>query len=193
MELKEQFHIQRLKKGDKTSFVYLHERYQAKVYYYCLKFVGRQEVAEEITSDVFVKLWQKREEIRTDLSINGLLLKITRDYALSHLRQVAKNADLQKAFIQNYLTASTSPVEEQIYLKEGLEIADRAIEKLPPKCRQVFQLRYLDGLTLHQIANKLHISTNTVQNHLQKGTRIVKGYMQEHSDLVFSVLLLLLG
>ncbi|PHN07062.1 RNA polymerase sigma factor [Flavilitoribacter nigricans] len=190
MDLKEQFHLQQFAKGDKKSFVYLHERYQSKVYYYCLKFVGNREVAEEITSDVFVKLWQKREELRDDITVSGLLFKITRDYALSYLRQVARNADLKKAFIESYFNALNNPVEEQIYLKEGMAIAKRAIDTLPPKCRQVFRLRYLDGLSLSQIAEELHISTNTVQNHLQKGTRIVRGYLQEHSDLVFSILLI---
>lgn len=189
MDLKEQFHLTRFAKGNKQSFVYLHERYQSKVYYYCLKFVGKQEIAEEITSDVFVKLWQKREEVKTDTPIGGLLMKITRDYSLSYLRQVAKNTDRRKAFIDNYFQNLSSPVEEQIYLKEGLAIADQAIENLPPKCRQIFRLRYLDGLSLKQIAEELHISTNTVQNHLQKGTRIVKGYLQEHSDLVFTILI----
>jgi RNA polymerase sigma-70 factor (ECF subfamily) len=174
--------------GNKQSFVYLHEKYQSKVYFYCLKFVGNREVAEEITSDVFVKVWQKREEIQTDLNFSGLLLKITRDFALSYLRRVARNADQRKAFIDHYFQCLNSPVEEQIYLKEGMAIADRAIENLPPKCRQVFRLRYLDGLSLKQIAEELHISTNTVQNHLQKGTHIVKSYLQEHSDLVFTFL-----
>lgn len=189
MDLKEQFHLDRFAKGNKQSFVYLHERYQSKVYYYCLKFVGKKEIAEEITSDVFVKLWQKRGEIQTDRDIRGLLFKISRDYALSYLRQIARNADQKKAFIDHYLLNLNSPVEEQIYLKEGLAIADRAIENLPPKCQQVFRLRYLDGLSLKQIAEELHISTNTVQNHLQKGTRMVKVYLQEHSDLVFALLI----
>lgn len=189
MELKEQFHLERFIKGDKQSFVYLHGRYQSKVYFYCLKFVGKPEIAEEITSDVFVKLWQKREDIRTDTDISGLIFKISRDYALSYLRRVARQADLRKAFIDTYLESITNPVEEQLYLQEGMAIADRAIETLPPKCQQVFRLRYLDGLSLSQIAEELHISTNTVQNHLQKGTRIVKSYLQEHSDLVFSILL----
>lgn len=189
MDLKERFHLQRFVKGDKKSFVFLHERYQSKVYYYCLKFVGNREVAEEITSDVFVKLWQKRDEIRKEIPVSGLLFKITRDHAMSYLRQVAKHADLKSAFIEQYFAPLFSPIEEQLYFKEGMEIAGRAIENLPPKCRQIFRLRYLEGLSLRQIADELHISPNTVQNHLQKGTRLVKGYLQQHSDLVFFLLL----
>lgn len=188
MDLKEQFHLQQLAKGDRESFVFFHKQYQSKVYYYCLKFVGRQEVAEELTSDVFVKLWEKRHKLRTDISLQGLLYKISRDHALSYLRQIARHTEQRKAFIENYLLTHSNPTEESLFLKEGLEIAERAIDRLPPKCRQVFRLRYLDGLSLHQISGKLQISTNTVQNHLQKGTRLVKGYLEEHSDLVFFLL-----
>lgn len=189
MDLKERIHLQRLSEGNKASFVYLHRQYQSRVYHFTYKFVRNREVSEEITSDVFVKLWEKRSEVRTDIAPDRLLFKIAKDFCLSHLRRIARHADLRKHFVETYLAQITNPVEEEIYLKEGMKIADQAIEQLPPKCRQVFRLRYLDGLSLNQIAEELHISTNTVQNHLQKGTRLVKGYLQEHSDLVFSVIL----
>ena len=137
-----------------------------------------------------MKLWQKRAQLRSDIYIGGILFKITRDFCFSYLRKVARNADLRKAYIERYTAPTANPIEEDLYLQDGLKIAGKAIESLPPKCRQVFHLRYRDGLSLSQIANELHISTNTVQNHLQKGTRLVKGYLQDHSDLVFTLLFL---
>lgn len=185
MDLKERIHLQRLGEGNKASFVYFHRQYQSRVYHFIYKFVRSREVSEEITSDVFVKLWEKRQELRTDIAPDRLLFKIAKDFCLSYLRKLARNADLRQTFVETYLAQTSNTVEEEIYLREGLRIADKAIDQLPPKCRQVFRLRYLDGLSLNQIAEELQISTNTVQNHLQKGTRLVKGYLQEHSDLVF--------
>jgi RNA polymerase sigma-70 factor (ECF subfamily) len=189
MELKERIHLQRLTEGDKASFVYFHQQYQSRVYHFIFKFVRSREVSEEITSDVFVKLWQKREALKADVPLDGLLFKIAKDFCLSYLRQVAKKSDLRKQFVETYLAQTSNTVEDELYLREGMKIAGKAIDQLPPKCQQVFCLRYRDGLSLNQIAEELHISTNTVQNHLQKGTQMVKIYLREHSDLVFLMII----
>ncbi|MEM6697075.1 MAG: RNA polymerase sigma-70 factor [Bacteroidota bacterium] len=188
MSTQEKIHLINLTTGDKEAFIWLHKRYQTKVYQYVLKFVKAKELAEEITSDVFVKLWQKRASIRTDVSIDGLLFKITKDYCLSYFRKIARNKKLRQEFIDNYIEQYTDDIEDQIYYKEGLELAGEAIRKLPPKCRLVFQLRYFNDLSLQQIAEELNISKNTVQNHLNKGTHLVKAFLKTNSDLVFLVI-----
>jgi RNA polymerase sigma-70 factor (ECF subfamily) len=123
--------------------------------------------------------------IRTDTSINGLLFKITKDFSISYLRKAAKDVELRKAFIQNYLHSLDNPLEEQLFLKEGLQIAKKAIDSLPPRCRQVFQLRYTEGFSLKQIAQELNISVSTVKKQLKKGKLIVKAHLEANSDLVF--------
>lgn len=190
MDLQEKFHLQRLAEGNRESFVHLHKKYQSQVYHFGLKFVQSPEVMEEITSDVFVKLWEKRDQLRTDIPVGPLLCKITKDLAFSHLREVSRHADRRQAFIEHYLARMDNPIEGDLFIKEGLKIASEAIDSLPPKCREVFLLRYMEGLSLLEIAAQLNISTNTVQNHLLKGTRIVRMYLQKHADLVFSAILL---
>jgi RNA polymerase sigma-70 factor (ECF subfamily) len=189
MDATEQYHLIQLTQGNKESFVFLHRRYQSRIYRYCYQFVRNEEAAQEITSDVFVKIWEKRAGIRIEQAIAGLLFKITRDLSLSYLRKVARDAALRKAYIEDYFESLTNPIEDEIFIREGLQIANQAIASLPPKCRLVFRLRYFSGLSLQQIAEELNISTNTVQNHLSKGTRIVKTHLQANSDLVFLVFL----
>jgi RNA polymerase sigma-70 factor (ECF subfamily) len=187
MDLQEKLHLIQLSRGNMESFVYFHKKYQAKVYQYSLRFVRNKEIAEEITSDVFLKLWEKRTQLKTDNSLDGLIFKITKDYSISYLRKVAKSKSLRNLYIQNYLSSTVNPIEEAYFLRENLAIATAAIEQLPPKCKEVFRLRYMDNLSLIQIAEKLKISSNTVQNHLQKGKQIVKSYLQQHSDLVLFI------
>ena len=190
MDSKEKHNLQQLAGGDKDSFIWIHKRYQSKVYHYALKLVRRREVAEEITSDVFVKLWKKRTTLLHNISVEGLLFKITRDYCVSYLRKIARNTAQRQAFIDHYFEDLSNKIEADIAFKEGLAIAQAAIEKLPPKCRTVFRLRYFNDLSLRQISEELNISTNTVQNHLTKGTQIVKAYLKSNSDLVFLLIFL---
>lgn len=193
MNPQEYHHLIHLSKGNKESLAFFHREYRSKVFHYCLQFVRDREVAQEITLDVFLKLWEKRSILHTDRSINGILFKITRDFSLTYLRKVAKDDRRRKEFVEHYiLTVDHCPVEEQIFIKEGMKIAKQAIDELPPRCRQVFQLRYSEERSLKQIAEELNISINTVKKQLRKGTHIVKDYLRANADLVFSLILTLL-
>ncbi len=190
MDPQEQNHIEQLCQGSKESLAFLHRVYRSKVFHFCLHLVRSREVAEEITLDVFFKLWERRAILEKDRSINGLLYKITRDYSISYLRKVARDVTLAKEFVDNYLQSQDhNPVEEQLCMKENLNIADKAIDGLPPGCRRIFQLRYSEDLSVKQIAAEMNISVNTVKKQLRKGMHTVKDYLETNADLVFFLIL----
>ena len=185
MEAIEQRHLANLVEGNKGSLFYFHEKYQSKVYRYTFTLVRNREVAEEITSDVFIKIWEIRARLDVDKGIDHLMFKITKDFCRDYLRKVARDAALREAYIHQCLNDKSNDIENQLSFKDNLKIASRAIESLPPKCRQVFELRYDKEMSLLQIAEELGITRSTVQKHLHKGTKIVRNYLRTHSDLVF--------
>ncbi len=189
MNPQEKYHLIHLSKGNKESLAFLHRKYRAKIFHYCLQFVRNREVAQEITLDVFLKLWEKRSIIKTDRSVDHFLFKITKDFSISYLRKISKHAHLRKQYVENYFQSLGNSVEEQLLMKEDLQIAKQAIDSLPPRCRQVFQLRYSEDLSLMQIAEELNISINTVKKQLRKGTNLVKSYLKANADLVFFLIL----
>ena len=189
MENSEKYHIQKLQSSCKVGFKWLYDKYHSKLYYFILKLVRNTETAEEITSEVFLRLWQKREAIDPAGSISGLLFKIARDCSMGHLRKIARKSDLREAYIQQYtknISANTS--EDDLFFKEYMALAENAINQLPPKGKQVFIMRYKEHLDLHQIAAKLDISPNTVKVHLNRSSRAVKEYLRLNSDLIFILL-----
>lgn len=189
MEAIEQRNLVNLVKGNKECLFYFHEKYQAKVYRYTFTLVRNKEVAEEITSDVFIRIWEIRGKIDVKRGIDHLMFKITKDFCNDYLRKVARDAAGREAYIHQCLTHKSSTVEDQLSFKDNLQIASRAIENLPPKCRQVFRLRYDQEMSLLQIADELNITRSTVQKHLHKGTKFVRNYLRNHSDLVFFLLI----
>lgn len=185
MEANEQRNLVSLVEGNKQSLFYFHEKYHAKVYRYTFTLVRNREVAQEITSDVFVRIWKIRAKIDVKKGIDHLMFKITKDFCTDYLRKMAKTAASREAYIRQCLASKSETVEDQLSFKENLQIARRAIESLPPKCREVFRLRYDQDMSLLQIANELNIKVSTVQKHLHKGNKLVRKYLQTHSDLVF--------
>lgn len=185
MDIQERYHLIQLSTGSKESLAFLFQKYNSKVYHYCFQYVRSKEVAQEITMDVFLKVWEKRSMIKADSPLGGLLFKITKDASISYLRKAARDVVLRKEFVQHYLQSLENPLEDHLLFKEGIQIAKQAIATLPPRCRQVFLLRYEEDFSLKQIAEELNISVSTVKKQLSKGTLIVKSYLESNADLVF--------
>jgi len=180
MELVES-HLGRLQKGDLKGFRWLFDHYHQKVFSYVLRFVKDRQVAEEISSDVFIKLWEKKAQIKTQGSLNQLLLTIARGLAIDHLRKVArttKSRELYWLHYQNHLPEKES--EENF--EKNLEAVQEAIKGLPPKRRKVFELRYKEELSYQQIALMLNVSPNTVKVHLNKATKYLRQQLEVHCD-----------
>jgi len=113
---------------------------------------------------------QNREEIR---SIRAFALTVARNVALSWLRHkqvvpIELVADLE----QLELLDERGQVEEIVNTHQELALLSRAVERLPTRCRQVFTLRKVYGLSQKEIAAELKISENTVEQHLAKGMRL---------------------
>lgn len=174
-------HLRRLQLGDSKGFRWLFEHYHQKVFSYALGFVKNRQVAEELTSDVFLKLWEKRSQIQTEGSLQQLLLTITRGIAIDHLRKVARTSKSRELYWLNYQAYIPESVEEERF-EENLAAIHEAIKGLPPKRRKVFELRYKEELSYQQIAQMLNVSPNTVKVHLNKATKYLKQQLEIHYD-----------
>lgn len=170
-------HIANLKQGNRDSFRFLYDHYFDRVYGFCLSFVGRSEVAEELAGDVFMILWRKRKTIYTDHILQPFLYKISRDLAWNHLRKISNQKSRWQEFID--IAARRKRVNQSIYFDQQAQSSlETAIENLPPQQAKVFRLRFLRGLELNQIAEELSISKNTVKVHLAKSKRQVQGCLR---------------
>lgn len=173
--------MENLRLGKLESFEWLYCRYFEKVYYFCLSFTKSPADAEELTSDVFVKIWQKRAGIDPTVSLKPLLFKITRDLSWNFLKQKARKNGLREAFIQYASRPAFYDTEVEIMVNEYYEILDEAIKNLTPQQEKIFSLRFLQGRDLGQIARELKISKNTVKVHLAKSKRFVLDYLRAHA------------
>ena len=166
----EKLHIQHLIAGDLEAFRCVYDRHYSKVYGYCLNLVKNQEVAEEITSDVFMKLWQKREQLVEEGSLQNLLFLFTKGLCIDYLRRMSRREQSRKAFWQDYQLYHESKAGEDLK-QEQLQVLKEAIQTLPPRRRKVFELRYEEEMSYQQIAQRLGVSPNTVKVQLSKATK----------------------
>lgn len=167
--------LKRLQSGDQQDFEVLYQNYSQEIYRKLVKMVKNITLAEELTQDVFVKLWNKREVINIEQPFRYYLLTLTNNIAVDFYRKAARERKLQDEII----AASTelyNPTEDQIYYKETKELMDNAIDSLPAQQKIVFTLCKIEGKSYEEVSKLLDISTSTISNHIVKATKSIKIY-----------------
>lgn len=159
--------------GDIAAFEVLYGYYSKLIFRKLVKMIKHVPLAEELTQDVFVKIWDKRVTIDINQSFKYYLLALAKHTVSDFYRKAARDQRLQ----DEILSASAdlyNPTEELLFYKESELMLNRAIENLPPQQQLVFKLCKIEGKSYEEVANHLNISTSTVSNHIVKATKAIK-------------------
>lgn len=191
----EQLALSSLKRGEHLGFDMLFHEYRSFVYTNALRMVKDREYALEIVQNVFLRIWSNRSAMDIQTDFKSYLFIVTRNIIFDFFRKTAQSKEvlekLESHMQVNYrLTNST---EEYLFLKDAQENLQRTLALLPPKCKEVFILCKIEGLSYDEVSKKLNISKATINNHIVKGTKILKKAMDLNSeDDTKHVLLLIL-
>jgi RNA polymerase sigma-70 factor (ECF subfamily) len=139
------------------------------------------EKVEDIVQEVFISVWNHREHLDTEQNIKGYLFKSTKNKALEELRRL-KSTVKNLSNLEIVINAPDFDLEEQQECEDWVKIDQiySSLRHLPPKCREVFELSKINGLTYTQIADKLKISPKTVENHIAKAYVILRNELVLH-------------
>ena len=176
--------------GDREAFSRLYQRYINNIYRFINSLCYSKEISEEITQELFVKLWENREHLKYVTSIKSYLYRSAKNLLLNHLQK--KQAE-QKSWIlaKDNLYKEQSGADSDLIYKDYLKIAEAAIKLLPAKRKQIFELRLMEDLSLTEIAAQLSISKSVVKKQLYMGITFVRKYLYKHGE--FPILCALLS
>jgi RNA polymerase sigma-70 factor (ECF subfamily) len=178
-------------KGDIFCFDAIYAEYNKRIYSFALSFLKNREDSEGIVQEVFLTLWRKRADIKINQDIGSYLFSITYNTIRKHFRKLARERKHLKEFSKTVLTEDDS-TNSKIEYSNLLEIAESAIELLPSRQKTIYHYSMRDGLSTKEIADKLDISTRTVENHLYRAKSQLKKTMLDNSltSLLFFCLFL---
>ncbi|MDQ2719644.1 MAG: sigma-70 family RNA polymerase sigma factor [Bacteroidota bacterium] len=166
--------------GDEFAFTKLFEEYSEQLGLHIFRLTKSHELTQEIVQDVFLKIWMSRETLSEIINFQGYLFIVSRNYAVSCLRTIARRKLNQQKFeseLQKDM-ANVGTEEEQ----EGyFSIIDQAINQLPPQQKKVYLLSRQNLLTYKEIGSVMNLSPLTVKTHLQKATATIKKFVQQHN------------
>lgn len=174
--------------GNEEAFKMLFEKHRGKLYNYLFSIVKSKEIAEEIVIDVFMKMWTGRELMTDIQNMDAFLHKVAYNKALDFLRIASRNAALQKLVRREMEYVKEKEADHKMLEQECQEIIGQAIRQLSPRRRTVFTLSRIDGLSYDEIAQKLHLSRNTVRNTMAETLRSIRSFL--HKNNISSLIIL---
>jgi len=166
--------ISQFNHGDAEAFTSIYNRFYAKVYYFVKRFIPEREDAEDITADVFVKLWNLRANLQTINNIEAFLYITGRNACLDFLRHIQRRNLRQKELIRSLLQEPEEGGLEEDVKTLVLQAIHAEIEKLPRSCRTVFKMAYLDGMSNSEIAASLDINNQSVRNFKLRAVKLLR-------------------
>ncbi len=143
----------------------LFNHYYPRLYNFSKSFLKMEDRIDDLLQEVFVKLWQNRKNISSSATFNSYIFTITRNLLLNELRSRLNNQKM-KDKLQELSVAEEYPLFKQIEYNDLKEKIDLAIAELPARGKEIFMLSRNDCLSHKEIAEKLQISTKTVEYHI---------------------------
>lgn len=162
-----------LREGDHRAYEQVFLHYKKPIENFLHTLTRSRETAREITQEIFMNVWIKRERIDSSKSIKNYLYRIARNAAINHFNQ-------QKVK-EKYERYATPISEEDIYGSDKLLIAKEteilieiAVNRMPKLRKRVFEMSRYDGLTNEEIAERLGMTRDSVASHLYLATKDIK-------------------
>ena len=151
---------------DYQSFEIIFNKYYNFLCNYALKFVSSPDVAEEVVSDVFFKVWKNRKKIVIKTSFESYLFRAVKNQSLDFLKSKANQNLSLEDVLPVYEKSSGLTPEDILSYKELENKLEESIESLPPKCQRIFKSSRFEGLKYAEIAIKYGISVKTVETQM---------------------------
>jgi RNA polymerase sigma-70 factor (ECF subfamily) len=166
--------LRKVIQGDQVAFAELYNHYKTPAIKFCVSLVKDEEEAENMVHDVFIKIWEKRNQINPDLNFNSYLFTCLRNLAFDYFKKAEKSQWIKQQYMERMEDMHDNEAEEA-----KITLLRAGIDALSEKRKQILKLNVEEGKSYQEIAELMRISKNTVKNQLVKA----KQFLRERVDL----------
>ncbi len=159
----EEFLISALSKGDEHAFDIIFVNYFPRIKYFVLDFCKDENIAENITQDIFLNLWVRKQSLADIKNFKAYMFTVARNAALHYLKDSLREMSTE---VDEKIEDESASVVDNMYRDELEAMISAAVNKMPEQRRRVFIMSRIDGLSNYEIAKALNISKRTVETHI---------------------------
>lgn len=170
--------ISRLQLDDQSAFRIVFDRYSSKLYGFSFRLLKDKEQCQEVVQEVFLNLWLSRAKLDNQYPLAPYLYTITRRLTLNALRNLA-NSQSARLILWNKTQKVSNETEEVVLLDDLQRFTEGVLARLPKQQQLVFRMSRQHDLSYDEIAEELHISRNTVKNHLVAALKTLRLQLQK--------------
>lgn len=171
--------IRRTEELDRDSFEELFRSFFPPLMAFAKKILRDEDDAREVVHQVFISVWEKRQDLDLSLSLKSYLFTSVHNRSLNVIRDRKKFSSDEVPDVAGEWDVSS--VIETMELEEKIK---EVISSLPEKCREVFELNRFDGLKYSEIAERLNISPKTVENQMSKALKILREKLAKYMSIL---------
>ena len=168
--------------SDDKAFELLFSACYPKLLNFCLLYVLRKEPAEEVVSDIFVKCWMDREQLKDVRNPEVYLFVAVRNRALNHLKKFSHYHVVPVGDMETSPILHPPDPAQDVERRELFFHMNEAIAMLPRQCQIIFRLIKEDGMKYKEVAEILHISPRTVQTQLFRAIARLRETLRPYLD-----------
>ena len=156
------------------AFDRLFRKYFSALVLFARKLTHDRSASEDIVSDVFCKLWQKQICFESDSAAQAFLYISTRNACINHLERKTRLEAVKNRLRQEAPHCHEDFVLNQIISAEVYRLLLSHVDHLPPGCRKIMRMSFIQGYSSREIAGKLRLSINTVRNQRARGIHLIR-------------------
>jgi RNA polymerase sigma-70 factor (ECF subfamily) len=172
--------MQEIKADNMFSFDVLYKKYSKRVYKFVFSIIKSREETENLIQDVFLNLWKNRNKVKKDSYVKTYIFTIAYNSAISIIRK-KKREDEFVEYLKSLQEVNEMPVNVELEYNELTVKLDEIIKELPQHQKEVYLLHRVEGLKYKEIAERLHISVNTVETHMSRALKTIREKLGDYS------------
>lgn len=179
MQIADDILVKQIKNGDKNAFESIFKHYYSHLCAYANKFVQDIDESEEIVQEVFFQIWQKRENLDIKSAFKSYLFRAVRNSCLNNIKH--KNIQIKhQDYTLHNNEGNQTEFEDKLETNELEERIRIAIDKLPTERKKIFLMIRFEELKYKEVAEKLSISTKTIENQMGKALKFMREELKDY-------------
>jgi RNA polymerase sigma-70 factor (ECF subfamily) len=182
--------IERCLDGDQAAWEEIVRLHRRKVFNIAYKFVGRQDLAEDLTQEVFLKLYRSLDTFDRRANFQTWLISVSRNLCIDHYRSVRKEREVVNRDVDPADLTPAAPdrnVQAVLEQRDRVRLLRQALDRLPPALRTAVMMRDIQELSYQEIAGRLDLPEGTVKSRINRGrTELARQFrrLREQQDAI---------
>jgi len=174
--------------GRAEAFSVLYERYHRNIYQFIYKYVHSAAMADDLSQEVFIKIWNNRMQLKQVRSFKGYLLVTARNHTLNSLKAALRTENAMGEVVRNFV-AQRKATDERLVEADYAAFLQRELDKLPERSREIFRLCRQEGRSYEEVAQELGISKSAVKNHMVFSMKVLKNSVEKELGVSLATVL----